>query len=73
MQSQNQSLAPGKEIVPQTSHSSIKASHLTSSKQLEGSQMEEANAIWLAYLLGGILSLTKDLGAPTCSYASCNV
>lgn len=35
--------------------------------------MKEANAIQMAYLLGGILALIEDLGSPTCSYASYNV
>nr|KUM49526.1 hypothetical protein ABT39_MTgene2751 [Picea glauca] len=42
----------------------IKASHLNYSKQLEILRMEESNAIWLSYLLGGLLTLIEDLGAP---------
>jgi hypothetical protein len=64
---------PPKGILTQTSFSSFKAPHFTSSKQLKGSQMEVANAIWLAYLLGNRLTLIEDLGAPACFYASCNV
>jgi hypothetical protein len=47
-----------------------KAYHITSSKPMKDSQMEVDNAIQLTYLLGGMLSLIKNIGTPTCSCVS---